>query len=101
MAIYFVAIKYFQIILLVLPPKKKNSKKNKKWEPKRNTYKVEKARGSSPSLELQYHDTFLFIYFENGGIFKRYLYKMLKFKEITSKCDKKIKSFLLQVNPPL
>jgi hypothetical protein len=45
MAIYFVAIKYFQIILLVLPPNKKNSKLNKKWEPKRNTHKVEKGKG--------------------------------------------------------
>jgi len=68
MAIYFVAIKYFQILLLVLPPKKKNSKSNKKWEPKRNTHKMEKVRGSWPSWELEYHDTFLLIFFENGEI---------------------------------
>ncbi len=84
MAIYFVAMKYFQILLLVLPPKKKNSKSNKKWEPKRNTHKVEKVRGSCPSLELQYLDTFLLIVFENDEILKRYLHEMLKFKEITS-----------------
>ncbi len=84
MAIYFVAIKYFQILLLVLPPKKKNSKSNKKWEPKRNTYKMEKVRANWPSWELEYHDTFLLIFFENGEILKRYLYEMLKFKEITT-----------------
>jgi len=54
MEIYFVVIKYFQIILLVLPPKKKNSKSKKKWEPNGNAHKVEKVRGSCPSLELQY-----------------------------------------------
>jgi hypothetical protein len=45
---------------------------------------MEKVRGSWPSWELEYHDTFLLIVFENGMNLKRYLYEMLKFKEITS-----------------
>jgi hypothetical protein len=32
--------------------------------------------------------------FENGEIFKRYLYEMLKLKEITSKWDKKNQKLL-------
>jgi uncharacterized protein YpmB len=45
---------------------------------------MEKVRANWPSWELEYHDTFLLIFFENGEILKRYLYEMLKFKEITT-----------------